>query len=38
LATARQPIENKIVTISPAQGSLAFPANFQFVAVMNPCP
>jgi magnesium chelatase family protein len=34
----RQPIEDKIVTISRAQGSLTFPANFQLVAAMNPCP
>jgi magnesium chelatase family protein len=26
------------VTISRAQGSLTFPANFQVVAAMNPCP
>ncbi|NMC12519.1 MAG: ATP-binding protein, partial [Chloroflexi bacterium] len=29
---------DKIVTISRAQGSLTFPANFQLVAAMNPCP
>ncbi len=34
----RQPIEDKIVTISRAQGSLTFPANFQLIAAMNPCP
>jgi magnesium chelatase family protein len=34
----RQPIEDKIVTISRAQGSLTFPANFQLVGAMNPCP
>ena len=33
-----QPIEGKIVTISRAQGSLTFPANFQLIAAMNPCP
>jgi magnesium chelatase family protein len=27
-----------VVTISRAQGSLTFPANFQLVAAMNPCP
>ena len=26
------------VTISRAQGSLTFPANFQLIAAMNPCP
>jgi magnesium chelatase family protein len=34
----RQPLEDKLVTISRAQGSLTFPANFQMVAAMNPCP
>jgi magnesium chelatase family protein len=38
LEVMRQPIEDKIVTISRAQGSLTFPANFQLVAAMNPCP
>jgi magnesium chelatase family protein len=36
LEVLRQPIEDKIVTISQAQGSLTFPANFQLVAAMNP--
>ncbi|MCS6993264.1 MAG: YifB family Mg chelatase-like AAA ATPase [Anaerolineales bacterium] len=34
----RQPMEDKVVTISRAQGSLTFSANFQLVAAMNPCP
>lgn len=38
LEVLRQPMEDKIVTISRAQGSLTFPANFQLVAAMNPCP
>ena len=38
LEVLRQPIEDKFVTISRAQGSLTFPANFQLVAAMNPCP
>ena len=38
LEVMRQPIEDKLVTISRAQGSLTFPANFQLVAAMNPCP
>jgi magnesium chelatase family protein len=38
LEVMRQPLEDKIVTISRASGSLTFPANFQLVAAMNPCP
>jgi magnesium chelatase family protein len=38
LEVMRQPIEDKVVTISRAQGSLTFPANFQLIAAMNPCP
>ncbi len=38
LEVMRQPIEDKVVTISRASGSLTFPANFQLIAAMNPCP
>ncbi len=38
LEVMRQPIEDKIVTISRAQGSMTFPANFLLVGAMNPCP
>ncbi|HNW41936.1 MAG TPA: ATP-binding protein, partial [Opitutaceae bacterium] len=38
LEVLRQPIEDKVVTISRAQGSLTFPANFQLISAMNPCP
>ncbi len=38
LEVMRQPIEDKIVTISRASGSLTFPANFLLVMAMNPCP
>lgn len=38
LEVMRQPIEDKLVTISRAQGSLTFPASFQLIAAMNPCP
>ena len=34
----RQPMEDKVVTISHAKGLLTFFANFQLVAGMNPCP
>ncbi|MER2599486.1 MAG: YifB family Mg chelatase-like AAA ATPase [Caldilineales bacterium] len=38
LETLRQPMEDKVVTISRAQGSLSFPANFMLIGAMNPCP
>lgn len=38
LEVMRQPIEDKAVTISRAQGTLTFPANFMLVAALNPCP
>lgn len=38
LEVMRQPLEDKIVTISRAQGSFTFPANFQLIGAQNPCP
>lgn len=38
LEVMRQPIEDRIVTISRAKFSVEYPAGFMLVASMNPCP
>jgi magnesium chelatase family protein len=38
LENLRQPLEDGVVTIGRAQGTLSFPAKFSLVASMNPCP
>ena len=38
LENLRQPLEDGMVTISRAQGSLTFPARFILIASQNPCP
>ena len=37
LEVLRRPLEDKVVTISRATGTLTFPANFMLVAAMNAC-
>ncbi|MDD3922793.1 MAG: YifB family Mg chelatase-like AAA ATPase [Endomicrobiia bacterium] len=37
LEVLRQPLEDKIVTVSRAKNTLTFPASFMLIASMNPC-
>jgi hypothetical protein len=38
LETLRQPLEDRVVVISRAAGTLSFLASFMLVGAMNPCP
>ena len=37
LEVLRQPLEERVVNISRVSGSVQYPANFMFIASMNPC-
>lgn len=38
LEVLRQPLEERYITISRSRYTVEYPANFMFVAAMNPCP
>ena len=38
LEALREPLESGEIHIARVSGSVVFPARFQFVATMNPCP
>jgi len=38
LEVLREPLENGFITVSRAAQQLEFPASFQLIAAMNPCP
>lgn len=38
LEVLRQPLEDRVITISRAKYTIEYPCSFMFVASMNPCP
>jgi len=38
IESLRQPLEDKVISVSRAKGTVHFPANVLLIAAMNPCP
>ncbi len=38
LEVMRQPLENRVITISRARSAVDYPSSFMLIASMNPCP
>ncbi|RJQ37189.1 ATP-binding protein [Candidatus Parcubacteria bacterium] len=38
LESLRQPLEDRMITVARAAGTISFPADFTLIASMNPCP